>query len=54
MGKSSLLNALSGEEQALPASTPGTTRDYIDVPSNIKEFKYNSLTQPELEKHQMI
>lgn len=36
VGKSSLLNALAGREAALISDVPGTTRDVIEVPFNLK------------------
>ncbi|HMU38369.1 MAG TPA: ribosome biogenesis GTPase Der [Pseudomonadota bacterium] len=40
-GKSSLVNALCGEERMLVDSTPGTTRDPIDTPIHFKKQRFS-------------
>jgi GTP-binding protein len=43
VGKSSLLNALAGEERALVSETPGTTRDVVDSVVEIEGTRFRFL-----------
>ncbi len=54
VGKSSLTNALSGEERVIVADLPGTTRDAIDVPISTPEGEFVLIDTAGLRKRQQI
>ncbi len=54
VGKSSLTNALCGEERVIVADLPGTTRDAIDVPISDKYGEYTLIDTAGLRKKNQI
>jgi GTP-binding protein len=54
VGKSSLTNALAGEERVIVADLPGTTRDAIDVPIHGEEGDFVLIDTAGLRKRQQI
>jgi len=53
-GKSSLLNAVAGEERALVSNIPGTTRDTVDTVLEIDGKKYRFLDTAGLRKKSKV
>lgn len=45
-GKSSLLNALAAQDAAIVSSTPGTTRDTVEVSVDLAGHKVNGILNP--------
>ncbi|MBA2479375.1 MAG: ribosome biogenesis GTPase Der [Planctomycetes bacterium] len=54
VGKSSLTNALCGEERVIVADLPGTTRDAIDVPIDREEGSFTLIDTAGLRKKNQI
>ncbi len=53
-GKSSLLNAITGEERALVSNIPGTTRDVVDTVVKIENKTYRFLDTAGLRKKSKV
>jgi GTPase len=54
VGKSSLTNALCGEERVIVANLPGTTRDAVDVPIDSPEGRFMLIDTAGLRKKNQI
>jgi len=54
VGKSTLINALAGEERVIVSSVPGTTRDAVDVSFDYKGTSFVAIDTAGMRKHRQI